>query len=95
LPRRSKLANLAGVLSFDEAVNDPVNGPNLVRQSLGHFQRAVRLDPANTEAKYNLEFVLRLMEPEAERIRIRQNIPRYAAGRDAPGGPGNRSGYGY
>lgn len=93
--RRSKLATLTGVLAFDEAVNDPVNGPNLVRQSLAHFRRAVRIDPSNTEAKYDLEFMLRLLAPEAERLRIRQNIPAYAAGRNAPGAGPNRVGEGY
>jgi hypothetical protein len=93
--QRSKLATLAGVLSFDEAVNDPVNGPNLVRQSLEHFQRAVRVAPTNTEAKYDLEFVLRVLSPGAERLRIRQNIPAFAAGRNAPGAAPVRSGHGY
>jgi hypothetical protein len=93
--QRSKLATLAGVLAFDEAVNDPVNGPNLVRQSLAHFQRSVRIDPTNTEAKYDLEFVLRVLSPQAERLRIRQNIPAFAAGRNAPGAAPLRSGHGY
>jgi hypothetical protein len=93
--RRSKLATLAGVLLFDEAVNDPVNGPNLIRQSLAHFQRAVRIDPTNSEAKYDLEFMLRVLAPGAERIRIRQNIPAYSAGRNAPGAGPNRVGEGY
>jgi hypothetical protein len=93
--RRSKLATLAGVLAFDEAVNDPINGPNLIRQSLAHFQRAVRIDPSNTEAKYDLEFILRVLSPGAARLRIRQNIPAYAAGRNAPGAGPNRVGQGY
>jgi hypothetical protein len=93
--RRSKLATLAGVLAFDEAVNDPVNGPNLIGQSLAHFQRAVRIDPTNGEAKYDLEFVLRVLAPGAERLRIRQNIPAYSPGRNAPGAGPNRVGEGY
>lgn len=93
--RRSKLATLSGALSFDEAVSDPVNGPNLIRQSLAHFQRAVRIDPTNTEAKYDLEFLLRVLSPGAERIRLRQNIPAYSAGRNAPGGGPNSTGHGY
>lgn len=95
LSRRAKLATLSGVLLFDEAVNDPVNGPNLIRQSLGHFRRAVRTDPTSSEAKYDLEFMLRVLAPNAERIRIRQNIPAFAAGRNAPGAGPNRVGEGY
>jgi hypothetical protein len=93
--QRSKLATLAGVLAFDEAVLDPVNGPNLIRESLAHFQRAVRVDPGNSEAKYDLEFILRVLAPGAERLRIRQNIPAYSAGRNAPGAGPNRIGEGY
>jgi hypothetical protein len=93
--QRSKLATLAGVLTFDEALLDPVNGPNLIRQSLAHFQRAVRIDPTSSEAKYDLEFILRVLAPGAERLRIRQNIPSYSAGRNAPGAGPNRVGEGY
>jgi hypothetical protein len=93
--QRSKLATLAGVLVFDEAVADPVNGPNLIRQALVHFRRAVRIDPTNSEAKYDLEFMLRVLAPGAERLRIRQNIPAYSAGRSAPGAGANRVGEGY
>lgn len=93
--QRAKLATLAGVLFFEEAVSDPVNGPNLIRQSLAHFQRAVRTDPTSSEAKYDLEFLLRVLAPGAERLRIRQNIPAYSAGRNAPGAGPNRVGEGY
>ena len=93
--QRSKLATLAGVLAFDEAISDPVNGPNLMRQSLAHFQRAVRIDPTSSEAKYDLEFILRVLAPEAERLRIQENIPSYSPGRNAPGAGPNRVGEGY
>jgi hypothetical protein len=93
--QRAKLATLAGVLVFDEAVSDPVNGPGLIRQSLAHFQRAVRTDPTSSEAKYDLEFLLRVLAPSAERLRIRENIPSYAAGRTTPGAGPNRVGEGY
>jgi hypothetical protein len=93
--RRSKLALLQGVLTYDEAIADPVNGPHLMRQVIDHFQRAVRIDPANEEAKYDLELIFRLLDPSAKRLRIRQNIPAFAAGRNAPGGGPNTQGYGY
>jgi hypothetical protein len=93
--RKSELAMLQGLLTFDEAIADPVNGSSLIKQTLDHFQRAVRINPSNEEAKYNLEFLLRVLEPSAARIRIRQNIPAYAAGRNAPGGGPNGQGYGY
>ncbi len=92
---RSKAASLQGVLTFEEATADPVNGPTLIKRSLDEFGRAVRIDPSNEEAKYNLEFLLRLMDPSAARMRIRENIPAYRPGRSAPGGAPPREGRGY
>jgi hypothetical protein len=94
-PLRSKAASLQGVLTFDEAIQDPINGPALMRRVVGDFERAVRIDPTNEEAKYNLEYLLRLMDPSAERLRIRENIPAYQAGRTAPGAGPSRQGEGY
>ena len=94
-PLRSKAATLQGVLTFEEGISDPVNGPTLVGRSIDDFRRAVRIDSGNEEAKYNLEFLLRLMEPSGARIRIRENIPAYRAGRSAPGGAPPRRGRGY
>jgi hypothetical protein len=94
-PLRSKAASLQGVLSFDEGIADPVNGPMLIGRSIEDLRRAVRIDPTNEEAKYNLEFLLRLQDPSAARIRIRENIPAYRAGRSAPGGAPPRRGRGY
>jgi hypothetical protein len=92
---RSKAASLQGVLTFAEAIQDPINGPALMRSVVGDFERAVRVDPTNEEAKYNLEYLLRLMDPSALRLRIRENIPAYQAGRTAPGGGPSRQGQGY
>ena len=94
-PLRAKAASLQGVLTFEEATQDPVNGPGLMRRVVGDFERAVRIDPTNEEAKYNLEFLLRLMDPSAARLRIRENIPAYQPGRSAPGGGPGRRGRGY
>jgi hypothetical protein len=94
-PLRSKAATLQGVLSFEEGIADPVNGPMLIGRSIEDLRRAIRIDPANEEAKYNLEFLFRLQDPSAARIRIRENIPAYRAGRSAPGGGPPRRGRGY
>jgi hypothetical protein len=93
--RRSEVVNLSGILLLDEAAGDPVNGAELIRQSIGEFQRAVRIDSANAEAKYNLEYVLRLMQPAAARIREGQNLTEYQGGRAAPGADAPREGHGY
>jgi hypothetical protein len=62
---RSAAANLMGVL----VITTPVAGNNqdvveqALRQTAGFFQQAVALDPANGEAKENLELVLRITRP--------------------------------
>jgi hypothetical protein len=61
--RRSLAANLRGVLAFEEARNDGGGQAAIfLRRALGEFRRAIRLDPANEPAKYNLELVLRLLQ---------------------------------
>lgn len=94
-PLQSKAASLQGVLTFEEAIADPVNGPALIARSLEEFRRAVGIHPGNEEAKYNLEFLLRLMDPSAARTRIRENVPLYRPGRSAPGAAPPRRGRGY
>ena len=56
--RRSRAANLLGVLSFGDAIADYENRGKLLASASGRFRQAVALDPANADAKYNLETVL-------------------------------------
>lgn len=74
-PRQgSPLASFSAILAYEEAVGDPQNGPQLLRRSTSEFRRAVRLDPANDEAKFNLELLLRLLEPGQEQRRDRLGV---------------------
>lgn len=61
-PRRSLVANLQGVLAFEEARDDEGQRAVLLRRSLESFRRAIALDGRNEDAKYNLELVLRLLQ---------------------------------
>jgi hypothetical protein len=62
---RSAAANLLGVLSITAPVAG--SGENAVEQALHdaifHFQQAIAIDPANADAKKNLELVLRITRP--------------------------------
>lgn len=62
---RSSAANLLGVLIVTTPV--PASDRPLIRRVLrratGYFQRAVAIDPANDDAKQNLELVLRVAKP--------------------------------
>jgi tetratricopeptide (TPR) repeat protein len=93
--RRSKLANLQGILSYDETLSNPLDAAGLAQAALEHFHRAVKLDPANIEAKYNLEYLLRLVDPNQNQARQRRFVPADIEARSTPGGGGERRGQGY
>lgn len=60
--RRSRAANMIGVLALDErlAPTDPEAIADLVRGAIGAFRNAVEIDPSNSDAKLNLEQALRI-----------------------------------
>jgi hypothetical protein len=93
--RRSVLANLEGLLSYDETLTNPLDASGLAAQALEHFLRAVKTDPTNVEAKYNLEYLLRLVDPNSNQARQRQFVPANIQARSTPGGGGDRRGQGY
>ena len=57
--RRSAAANLRGVINLVEAATSDEPG-QLLQRSLTEFRDAIRLDPENDEAKYNLELVMQI-----------------------------------
>lgn len=95
LPRsvRSRAANLDAIMIVEEAIGDPRNGPALFERALEDFRRAIDLDPANEEAMYNLELLVRLLEPNQARLQIRYNVN--PPGRGVAGAGAIRRGHGY
>jgi hypothetical protein len=93
--RRSMLANLQGMLTWDETLTNPLDASGLAIQSLEHIHRAVKTDPTNVDAKYNLEYLLRHADPDANPARQRQFVPADIEARSTPGGGGERRGQGY
>ena len=61
----SQAFGLLGILAFSDSTSGRRATP--VERSLAAFDNAVRRDPGNTAAKYNLELLLRLLEAEGER----------------------------
>jgi hypothetical protein len=51
--------NLLGILAFSDAAGGSPAAPAPVDQAVADFQAAVRLDPSNADAKFNLERLLR------------------------------------
>ena len=58
LARRSRAANLVGVLAFEDAALNPESAARYRELGLDALRRSVALDPGNEEAKFNLELVL-------------------------------------
>jgi len=57
--RRSVVANLLGVLSFTAGIGSrDLDASELLQAGIANFQTAVRLDPGNDDAKFNLELAL-------------------------------------
>lgn len=77
--RRSRAANMIGVLALDErlAPRDPEGLADVIRSAIGSFRNAVEIDPANVDAKLNLEQALRIGKAAS-------------LGGDAPSGGRNR-----
>jgi hypothetical protein len=57
--RRSSLLNYLGVLPLDRAPTDAGERAGVLHTAIGVLQNAVRTDPANADAKVNLELLLR------------------------------------
>ena len=93
--RRSLLANLQGVLAWDETLTNPLDASGLAIQALEHFHRAVKTDPSHADAKYNLEYLLHHADPDSNPVRQRQFVPADIEARSTPGGGGKRRGQGY
>jgi hypothetical protein len=87
--RRSRAANLLGILLFENAASAQDNAPLLLRQSLEAFKRAVRASADDEDAKYNLELLTTVLQPTGER---RKDAPQDAGGEGLKGaglaGPG-------
>lgn len=56
--RRAQAANLLGVLSFSDAIADYTNRGRLLASAAARFRQAIAFDPANEDAKHNLELTL-------------------------------------
>ena len=57
--RRSRLLNLLGVVAMSRYAVDPGDRSGTVRAAIDSFSNAIKADPDNADAKFNLEIVLR------------------------------------
>ena len=59
--RRAVALTMRGALLLEEARNTTTQRQVFVRRAIQQFRKAVILDPANTDAVYNLELALKLL----------------------------------
>ena len=85
----SEAEDVLGVLAFGDLARGGYQGRPQAETSLAAFQNAVRLDPANSAARWNLEVVLRLLIAHGVRTGSGQGsgaaTGRHGAGGGIPG----------
>ena len=91
--RRSAALNLVGILTLSRLRSDPARADGILRESLSAFRTAIEIDSANTDAKANLELVLRLRADRQRRQR--QERERRGPAADARRGGLTGAGSGY
>jgi hypothetical protein len=65
-PIRSRAAMLRGLLALETARGEPLRAETSLRRALTELRTAIRLDDRNTDAKYDLELVMRLLRTVEE-----------------------------
>ena len=85
----SQAETLLGILAFDESAGGA--GSNAADTAIADFTNAVRADPSNTDAKFDLELMLRLTEAHGTRTGAGPGGSFGKGGRHGAGGgvPGN------
>jgi hypothetical protein len=86
----SQAEDVLGVLSFGDLARGGFQGRPQTETALGAFQNAVRLDPANAAARWNLEVVLRLLVAHGVRTGPGQGAGTGAGHHGASGGAPGR-----
>ena len=63
---RSRAAMLRGLLALETARGEPLRADVNLRRALTELRNAIKLDGGNTDAKYDLELVMRLLRAVEE-----------------------------
>jgi len=91
--RDSEADNLLGILAFLDSQENGPSAPAPVDRSVGDFQAAVQLDPANEDAKFNLEWLLHELVAHGERPGSSASSAGPAKGHTGAGGGTPGKGY--
>ena len=91
--RASQASDLLGILAFGDIAQGGTVDQGQAEASASAFENAIRLDPSNTTAKFNLELVLRLFAAQGERIGPGTGADAHSTGKHGAGGGSPGSGY--
>ena len=83
--RASRAANLLGVLALNGPAAVAAGQPDPVDRALAEFRNAIRLDPGNEDATFNLELLLHEIEARGERSGASAGESGRASGRRGAG----------
>jgi hypothetical protein len=83
LERRSRAANMLGVLDFSLAVRDSTLATTFLADAIGNFREAMALDDSNADARFNLEYAL---------YELKSGEDQLPKGTERPGQPGGHAG---
>lgn len=89
--RSAQASVLLGTLLFEDAGTS--DGPTPAERALGAFENALAAEPANDEAAYDLELLLRLLEARGERPGANPGAGASGGGRRGAGGGTPGRGY--
>jgi hypothetical protein len=89
----SQAGTLLGILAFGDLGRGGFANGSQANTSLSDFADAVRADPSNEEAKYDLELLLRLLEAHGTRVGNASSTGVGSTGRRGAGGGVPGSGY--
>ena len=91
--RAAQASDLFGILAFGDIAQGGTVDQGQAEASVSAFVNAVRLDPSNSAAKFNLELVLRLFAAEGVRVGPGTGAGADSTGKHGAGGGTPGSGY--
>jgi hypothetical protein len=92
-PRSSQAGTLLGIMAFGDIARGGGRDPSQAESAIADFENAVRADPADETAKFDLELVLRLLAARGERIGVTSGSGVGSTGRRGAGGGTPGKGY--
>jgi hypothetical protein len=92
---RSRAAMLRGLLALETARGEPLRAETNLRRALAELRTAIRLDDRNTDAKYDLELVMRLLRTVEEESPGAQDEQRQRGGSEGQGAGSSPSSSGF